>query len=366
MRNKLLCVMVLIALMTVISADELDDKVRQLQRLQTELETAETKVKQTETKKKQTESEIQRTASLKRRTDENLRELRVVERVRLDSLRSVSEKLQSVQERIGDLDYLQNYQLDILLRADRSYRSANLSHRDQHYLALMATQTREQLNILTGYQVSLSQDQELKNREYGKVATAARKEAETSKRYDREVKNLQTQSQKLTQEQKRLQDQITKLKKDAAQLESLIAQLAAQTGREPASYRFTAQKIAWPLRGKIIRAFGEETRAYGTSVVSNGIEIAAPEWTNVVAADDGNVVFSGSYGGQGKLVIIDHNNGFFTVYAYNNEILVARDAKVKKGQVIAKSGMTGSATQPSLHFELRKDGKAINPLPYLE
>jgi murein DD-endopeptidase MepM/ murein hydrolase activator NlpD len=347
-------------------ADEFDDKVKQLQRLQTELENAENKAKQTATRKQQTDSEIQRTASLKRRTDENLRELRVVERVRLDSLKSVEEKLQSVEERIADLNYLQNVELDILLRADRSYRSANLQHRDQRYLALMAGQSRDKLNILTGYQISLSQDRELKNREYGRVATAARQEAESSRKYERQVKNLQSESQKLTQEQQKLQDQISKLRQDAAQLEALIAQLAAQTGKEPASYKFTGKKISWPLKGKIIRAFGEETRAYGTSVVNNGIDIAAPEWSNVVAADDGTVVFSGSYGGQGKLIIIDHNNGFFTVYAYNNELLAGRDAKVKKGQIIAKSGMTGSATQPSLHFELRRDGKAINPLPYLE
>jgi len=366
MSKKIIWTLALSALVLCVFADELDDKVRQLQKVKKDLETAETKVKQTETKRKQTESEIQRTASLKRRTDENLRELRVVERVKLDSLRSVTEKLKSVSERIQSLNYLQNAELDMLLRADRSYQAANLHHRDQRFLRLMADGTRQKLNVLTGYRISLSQDQELKTREYGRVQFESRREAEASRKYEKQVKTLQTESQKLTQEQKQLQDQIAKLKKDAAQLESLIAQLAAQTAREPASYQFSAKKIPWPLRGRIIRSFGEETRAYGTSVVSNGIDIAVPEWTNVVAVDDGEVVFSGVYGGQGKLVIIDHKNGFFTVYAYNNELLVSNGNKVKKGQVIAKSGMTGSAAEPSLHFELRRDGKAINPLPYLE
>lgn len=137
-------------------------------------------------------------------------------------------------------------------------------------------------------------------------------------------------------------------------------------GQEPASYKFSARNISWPLKGRIIRSYGQETRAYGTSVVCNGIDIAAPEWTGVVAADNGEVVYSGSYGGQGKLIIIDHKNGFFTVYAYNNELLVSTGSTVKKGQTIAKSGMTGSATEPSLHFEVRKDGKSVNPLSYLE
>ncbi|MDD2683194.1 MAG: M23 family metallopeptidase, partial [Candidatus Cloacimonetes bacterium] len=118
--------------------------------------------------------------------------------------------------------------------------------------------------------------------------------------------------------------------------------------------------------GKIIRNFGQETRSYGTSVVSNGIDIAVREGTNVVAVDDGEVIFSDRYGGQGKLLIIDHKNGFFSLYAYNSDLLAARGATVKRGQVIAKSGMTGSASEASLHFELRKDGKAINPVPYFE
>ncbi|HPF09319.1 MAG TPA: M23 family metallopeptidase, partial [Candidatus Cloacimonadota bacterium] len=110
----------------------------------------------------------------------------------------------------------------------------------------------------------------------------------------------------------------------------------------------------------------QETRDYNTSVVSNGIDIAVREGTNVVAVDDGEVIFSDRYGGQGKLLIIDHKNGFFSLYAYNSDLLAARGATVKRGQVIAKSGMTGSASEASLHFELRKDGKAINPVPYFE
>ena len=86
----------------------------------------------------------------------------------------------------------------------------------------------------------------------------------------------------------------------------------------------------------------------------------------MVAVDDGEVIFSDRYGGQGKLIIIDHKNGYFSLYAYNSDLVAAKGAKVKRGQTIARSGMTGSASEPSLHFELRKDGKAINPVPYFE
>jgi murein DD-endopeptidase MepM/ murein hydrolase activator NlpD len=230
----------------------------------------------------------------------------------------------------------------------------------------MTAQTRTKLNDLGDVQVVLAEEKTEKGQEYSLAHNKYEQDFTSSKKLDSKVRTLESEKNKLSKEQQQLQNQITKLRKDASQLESLIAQLTSQPGKEPASYKFSARTIAWPLKGRIIRSYGEETRSYGTSVVCNGIDLAAAEWTPVVAADAGEVVFSGSYGGQGKLVIIDHKNGFFTVYAYNNEILVATGSTVKKGQTIAKSGMTGSATVPSLHFEVRKDGKAVNPLAYLE
>lgn len=347
-------------------ADELDDKMRQLRDMQSQLEKTQQKVQQTQSKKKQTESEIKRTSSLKQLTEANLNKLRINERIVQDSLKSVLQRIESTDMRISDLHREQNAELDLLLRVDRSYKSLQINHRDQRLLKDFVQNTKQKIDILSGYKIALVQIQDLHRREATKLSHGVKEESYKKTSYEKKIKNLSTQSQKLTKEQTALQAQIEKLKKDSAQLEGLIAQLMKQQGKEPSSYQFTGKKISWPLRGKIIRNYGEETRSYGTSVVSNGIEIAAKEGTKVVAADDGEVIFADRYGGQGKLIIIDHKNGFFTLYAYNSELLASRGAKVKKGQTIAKSGMTGSASEPSLHFELRKDGKAINPMPYLE
>jgi len=347
-------------------ADELDDKMRQLRELQRQLETTQQKAEQTKSKKQKAESEIQRTSSLKKRVETNLKKLKTDEVIAQDSLRSVSERLSSAENRLSDLNKEQNAELDMLLRVDRSYRQQNFRHRDHRYLRSLIEGSRKKIDIITGYRVSLSQAQELHQREANLISRNVKQESSKKVQYDKQIKNLASQTQQLTKEEKKLQDQINQLKKDSASLESLINQLMAQQGKEPSTYKFTGKKIAWPLRGKIIRSFGQETRSYGTSVVSNGIDIAAPEGTSVVAADDGEVIFSDRYGGQGKMIIIDHKNGFFTLYAYCRELLAGRGAKVQKGQVIAKSGMTGSASQPSLHFELRKDGRAINPTAYLE
>jgi septal ring factor EnvC (AmiA/AmiB activator) len=330
------------------------------------LESTQQKVKQAETKKKQAEGEIQRTSSLKRRTEDNLKKLKKEEMVIRDSLRSVQQRLVDAESSLSAMRRAQNAELDMLLRVDRSYKQQGIKHRDHRYLKNLIQGSKQKIDILSGYRVSLTFERELHQNEAVKVTRGVKEESSKNVQYDKKIKNLATQSKQLTQEQKKLQAQVEKLKKDSASLEGLVNQLMAKQGKTPSTYQFTGKKIAWPLRGKIIRSYGEETKSYGTSVVNNGIDIAAKEGTTVVAADDGEVIFSDRYGGQGKLIIIDHKNGFFTLYAYNNELTVAKGATVKRGQTIAKSGMSGSANQASLHFELRKDGKAINPVPFLE
>ncbi len=364
--RKYIPILLLCLLWNYCFTDELDDKMRQLKEVQKQLETTQQKVKQTESKKKQAESEIQRTSSLKKRTENNLLKLKKEELVIRDSLRSVQMRLEDAVSDINAMHRAQNAEMDMLLRVDRAYRQQGINHRDQRYLKAMISGTKQKIDILSGYQVTLSLEKELHQNEAVKVNRGVKEESSKNFQYDKKIKNLTTQTKQLTQEQKNLQAQVEKLKKDSSALESLVNQLMAKQGKTPSSYQFTGKKIAWPLRGKIIRAYGQETKSYGTSVVNNGIDIAAAEGTKVVAADDGEVIFADRYGGQGKLIIIDHKNGFFTLYAYNSELSVAKGAKVKRGQTIARSGMTGSASQASLHFELRKDGKAINPVPYLE
>lgn len=363
---KPLIIILLLLCSVVLFADDLDDKVRQLQQLQSQLETTEQKAKQTSQKKKQTETEIQRTASLKRLTDQNVQRFRSEEKVLRDSLNEVQRRLASANDRLSGLHNAQNAELNLLLRVDRSNAPRQISHRDHRYLKSLLVQHKRDIDILNGYKISLLQSQALHSSEAARVNRDLRTENTKSSRYNTQIRNLTNESKKLSKEEQDLQKRIAKLRNDASELESLISRLMADSGRTLPSYQFTKIKIAWPLKGKIIRNFGQETKSYNTSVVSNGIDIAVREGTNVSAVDDGEVIFSDRYGGQGKMIIIDHKNGYFSLYGYNSDLLVNKGATVRRGQVIARSGMTGSASEASLHFELRKDGKAINPLPYFE
>jgi murein DD-endopeptidase MepM/ murein hydrolase activator NlpD len=115
-----------------------------------------------------------------------------------------------------------------------------------------------------------------------------------------------------------------------------------------------APEFRWPLRGRVI------------SKTNDGIDLAVPEGTPVRAADDGVVAYSGNeLKGYGNLVLVRHANGFVTAYAHASELLVKRNDQVHKGQVIAKSGQTGTVTSPQLHFEIRKNSSPVDPMQYL-
>ena len=114
---------------------------------------------------------------------------------------------------------------------------------------------------------------------------------------------------------------------------------------------------AWPATGKVIETF-EEPR-------NKGIDIAGKEGDPVLAANDGSVVYSGSgLRGYGNLIILKHTDDFVSAYAHNSQILVKQGQTVKRGQRIADMGRT-DADQPKLHFEIRQQGKPVDPLKFL-
>jgi murein DD-endopeptidase MepM/ murein hydrolase activator NlpD len=129
-----------------------------------------------------------------------------------------------------------------------------------------------------------------------------------------------------------------------AQLNSPVAR-SAQTFREP-------------VQGLIVAKFG--ARKDGS--FNDGVDFSVPKGTPVKAAENGVVAYVGSeLSGFGNLVLVRHADGYVTAYAHNDEVLVTRCETVKRGQIISKAGASGNVAKPQLHFELRKDSKAVDP-----
>jgi murein DD-endopeptidase MepM/ murein hydrolase activator NlpD len=147
------------------------------------------------------------------------------------------------------------------------------------------------------------------------------------------------------------------------------AQVATpQPVAEPQSPAKTADPVSsqvsfrWPVTGHITEGFGQ--RANGTT--NDGINFAVPEGTPVRAAEDGVVAYAGNeLKTFGNLVLVRHADNYVTAYANASEIMVKRGDSVRRGQVIAKSGQTGTVTSPQLHFEIRKNSTPVDPRKFL-
>jgi lipoprotein NlpD len=118
-------------------------------------------------------------------------------------------------------------------------------------------------------------------------------------------------------------------------------------------------KWVWPVHGKILHPYREDGAG------KKGIEIGGRNGQPVLAAANGKVVYVGSgLVGYGRLIIVKHNDSLLSAYGYNSELLVGEGEFVRAGQTIAKMGSSGTS-QTALYFEIRKDGKPVNPARYL-
>ena len=151
---------------------------------------------------------------------------------------------------------------------------------------------------------------------------------------------------------------------NAAQIErnQLIFIPGAKTTQEYTTVERDAAKTGdfdWPLKGKIISYFGEQKDAW----INNGLDIQSEAGEKVIAARNGQVVFADYLNGYGETVILDHADDFFTVYSQNASLLVKLDDVVTKGTPVAEVGQNNG--RAFLHFEVRKNAIATNPLYYL-
>lgn len=168
---------------------------------------------------------------------------------------------------------------------------------------------------------------------------------------------------RLQEDIKSAEKEYDKLNDYAKQIESDIRKLAKSTNP------YSGGTMAWPVPGysRISSPYGYRIHPiFKTKKLHTGIDIPAPTGTNVTAGSDGTVIYTGTLGGYGKTVMIDHGGGIVTLYAHNSSIPVSEGQSIKKGQTIAKAGSTGYSTGPHSHFEVRKNGSYVDPLPWVK
>jgi septal ring factor EnvC (AmiA/AmiB activator) len=216
-----------------------------------------------------------------------------------------------------------------------------------HALEESAARLKEELDELA----DLGRRQEARVRE---VAAARRVRAEALATLDRD---LGARKEKLT-----------RLRKESRALQDLMARLARESRAasppapavEPQPERATGPQLEdLPLRGTTVARFGQP-RSDGL-LRWEGLMLAAPAGSDVKAVRGGRVVYSDWLPGMGLLLVIDHGKGYMSLYGHNQDLLKKTGQTVKQGETIAKVGDTGGQGNPGLYFELRRNGKPVNP-----
>ncbi|MGH7843880.1 MAG: M23 family metallopeptidase [Candidatus Binatia bacterium] len=133
-----------------------------------------------------------------------------------------------------------------------------------------------------------------------------------------------------------------------------------ESGRDAIGDGKLGREFIWPVRGATVSGYGPRNGSF-----HDGIDISAPQGTPIRAVQEGEVIYSDQLRGYGNLIIIRHGDGLASVYSHNRKNLVREGQKVAQGEVIGEVGTTGRVSGPHLHFEVRRNNKARDPIHYL-
>lgn len=272
--------------------------------------------------------------------------------------------------------------LEILLRSD-SFADALGRY---EYLRLIAEQDARLLRSIEGLETRIRADRaalaearrELADRRAERLAQAdglegaERERRGMLQRVQAERSEQIRAAEALEAETRKIQELLAALERRRAEREA-ARRRAAATGRAPVAAPRASTltgdlgNLDWPVQGEIVGRFGRAVHpVYRTEIVNNGIDIVAPRGTPVRAVGAGEVAYADWNAGYGLMVILDHDGGYYSIYAHLESAGVAVGQRVGKGAVIGAVGESGSLTGPRLHFEIREGGQAVDPIAWLK
>ena len=242
--------------------------------------------------------------------------------------------------------------------------------RKSRYMSLLTYQDRKLIHALSdeiNEADSKKKDLEVtrKNLEISR-AGVQRKKIELEAELARKDKLLESVRSKRSSYEKMVKE----LEESSVRLREMIERLEKEKAGEPFAgkgFRSLKGRLAWPVDGEVIVSFGKyNDPQYNIPVFKNGIEIKAGVSEEPRAVSDGSVVFADWFKGYGLLLIINHGNGYHTLYGHLSEIFHKSGDIIEKGTVIGKIGESGLLNVPTLYFEIRYKGKPVDPIQWLK
>ncbi len=179
---------------------------------------------------------------------------------------------------------------------------------------------------------------------------------------------------KITQEKESHDRAVEELERSASRVDSLLQDLetrrrAAMASRLPSvagGLKALRGTLLWPTDGQVVSYFGRQKHpTFNTYIQRKGIEIRVAEGSNIRSVLAGQVVYADWLKGYGLVIIVDHANGVFSLYAHASKILTSVGAKIEAGETIGETGDTGMTGENTLYFELRQGAEPVDPLVWL-
>lgn len=185
--------------------------------------------------------------------------------------------------------------------------------------------------------------------------------------YQASLKELKANARRLQVMVERLEARSRKSYTQTNEKKHLVPGKYAQPPLSDRGFGAQRGRLSFPAKGEVVGRFGKHKHPeFNSFTFNNGISIAAPLHSDVKTVYDGEVIFADRFKGYGNMVIIDHGGGYFTLYAHASAILKKVGATVHKNEVVARVGDSDSATGSQLYFEIRYQGKPVDPGPWLK
>jgi len=258
-----------------------------------------------------------------------------------------------------------------ILAASRNFSEALSRLKFFHILAsqntfLIEKVTRRRIDLTRQHEKLAMREKQFRQLEFQAQQTLARIQQQRQAREQFLVKIRDERSsheqavKELTAASENLNRLIKRLERNAKKIQKNLELAGRQFGQRPRTF-------PWPTRGRVISRFGRVRHPrFNTYMVNKGIDIAGPIGQNVISVARGQVLFAEWFEGFGRMVILDHGGGFNTVYAHLQNIDVSAGDVVEERQPIGRLGDSGTWKGPSLYFEIRRRGEALDPLKWLE
>ncbi|HKS73779.1 MAG TPA: peptidoglycan DD-metalloendopeptidase family protein [Terriglobales bacterium] len=367
-----------------VSADSINEKIdkerRTLEQLKDQIEE---KRRQADEAGKRRESILQGIQTL----DERHMRYRQSHQEISRKLRKKDQEIEAINEQLARLrDGVQVRQDAILARLRVQYMEGRFGHWKpllasdsygdfQRRLRYLSAVSARDYGLIETFKSDMASMQEVeRQREAARIGMVAYKRS--TEKHLEEIKAVKKEKKlylaKLTQEKESYERALQELERSAARIDSLLRELEqrrrAAAAKPPSASlpRGIKGGLPWPAEGNVLTYFGRQKHpTFNTYVQRKGIEIRTLEGSAIHAVMPGTVVYADWLKGYGLVIILDHANGFFSLYAHASKILTSVGAVVASGQAIGETGDTGMTGENTLYFELREGTEAVDPLQWL-